>query len=462
MLRPLIQRPQRSATRRPHERGVTIALVALAMVGIIAMAALSIDVGTLYQASADAQKSADAAALAGARVLSLSGITGDPKNSSGNWSAACASATQIATTVANQNNVGGKAPSKVTVTFLSSDKSDCGSSGGSAFGINPMVKVQVVQASLPTYFSRIWGRTAGSVSASATAEVFNPSNSDSETASKEVVPVQPRCVKPMIVPNLDPGNPGNGFVKNSDGSILNPGIGTGVIGETINLVPDCNSSGACNSSTPPFVNPPAVVLPNNLQYVPALSPATSVAVPSCAIGADAYQQAVAGCDQSTAYQCGVPNATASNPNLVDLNENPGIATGDTSTAVECLIHQATKGSVTGQDTLNPTVYPYQIIAGTGNPLNVSGVITSSNSIVSIPIYDGNGTTPLTPNGLNQAPVTIVGFLQVFINQINSGAIDGSLQVTVLNVAGCGNGTNAVSPNALTGTSPVPVRLITPP
>src|SRR5713226_8226666 len=88
MLLPLIQRPQRSAARRSRERGVTMALVALAMVGIIAMAALSIDVGTLYQASAEAQRSADASALAGARVLSLSGMTGDPTNSSGQWSAA--------------------------------------------------------------------------------------------------------------------------------------------------------------------------------------------------------------------------------------------------------------------------------------------------------------------------------------------------------------------------------------
>ena len=53
-------------------------------------------------------------------------------------------------------------------------------------------------------------------------------------------------------------------------------------------------------------------------------------------------------------------------------------------------------------------------------------------------------------------VTIVGFLQVFINEVNT---DGSLNVTVLNVAGCGNNaTNAPIP----GTSPVPVRLVTPP
>jgi hypothetical protein len=36
-------------------------------------------------------------------------------------------------------------------------------------------------------------------------------------------------------------------------------------------------------------------------------------------------------------------------------------------------------------------------------------------------------------------------------------------VTVINVAGCGNGqATTVSPNPVFGTSPVPVRLITPP
>ena len=55
-------------------------LVALAMVAIISMAALSIDVITLYLAREEAQRSADAAALAAARVISVSGMTGDPDN----------------------------------------------------------------------------------------------------------------------------------------------------------------------------------------------------------------------------------------------------------------------------------------------------------------------------------------------------------------------------------------------
>jgi Flp pilus assembly protein TadG len=469
MLKPLVQRPPLIAPHRDGERGVTIVLVALAMVGIIAMASLSIDIGTLYQAGAEAQRSADDAALAAARTLSLSGMTGDPQNSSGLWQAACTSAIQMAQTVAGQNLVGGSAPTTVNVTFLSTDGSNCTTAG--AFGVNPMVQVQVVQSSLPTFFSRIWGRTGSSVSATATAEVFNPSNSGSYSSTGAMVPVQPRCVKPLVVPNLDPGNCPGGvcqpFVRltpgPAEGSIVNGGIQvsgagtTGVIGELFYLFPDCNPGATCNplasNPNPPQANvlaapPPAPPPTLNLEYVPGQVLGTPEAVPSCA-NANSYQQAIAGCDTSTPYQCGVP--AASSLSKLNLNENPGGAAGDTNVAVQCLIDPT--GS--GQDTLITTSYPYQIQAGKGNPLNVNGqVITNSNAIVSLPIYDQ--TQPL--NGSAQPPVAIVGFLQVFIQTIDVNS--GIMSVYVLNVAGCGG---ALSPNTpINGTSPVPVRLITPP
>jgi len=74
--------------------------------------------------------------------------------------------------------------------------------------------------------------------------------------------------------------------------------------------------------------------------------------------------------------------------------------------------------------------------------------------MSLPIYDSSIT--ILDNG-GTTNVTIVGFLQVFINDVHA---DGSLDVYVLNVAGCGD--NASTTRAVTGTSPVPVRLVTPP
>jgi Flp pilus assembly protein TadG len=494
MLSPIIRRARKDRNEDPRskERGVTIALVAVAMVSIIAMAALSIDIGTLYQAKAQAQRAADAAALTAARVISISGITGDPNNTSGAWQLTCGAggtATLAATAVAQvqANFVGGIQASKVTVTYGTGAATDCSTLSGatSAFSVNPTVNVYVQQATLPTFFGRIFGLIPGGtssnsgVSATATAEVFNPSNSGSFASSGEMVPVQPRCVKPWIVPNKDPGNPAGcsgagclAFVGTTggptEGSIGNPGmlvngVGVGVIGETFTLTPDCSAAaGNCNTGAPfspqPFANV-GTPLPS-LQYLPGLAPATSAAVPRCAIGGGAYpnsleyQEAIAGCDQSTAYQCGVNGSVT--PNQLDLTENPGGITGDTATAVQCLAHESAAGLGNGQDTLLTNSLPYQIQAGTANPvpgITSTSLVSSSTSIVSLPIYDGN---LLTVTGTT-ANVNIVGFLQVFINYIDA---NGNPNVTVLNVAGCGNG--VTTPNYETGTSPVPVRLITPP
>src|SRR3979411_2883212 len=109
MKSPAIRRSLQFRSEHDRESGVTILLVAAALVAIMAMAALSIDVVTLYLANAEAQRAADAAALAGARILSISGMTGDPVNAGNNWQLACGAAAQVAKSVgqlAQQNSVG--------------------------------------------------------------------------------------------------------------------------------------------------------------------------------------------------------------------------------------------------------------------------------------------------------------------------------------------------------------------
>jgi Flp pilus assembly protein TadG len=507
MRRPLNTKPL--LCQHTGERGVTMVFVALAMVAIIAMAALTIDVITLYLAREEAQRSADQAALAAARILSVSGITGDPLDGTGNWGAICGPngvATHAAQSIVAQNTVGRVVPGTINVTYSAgvsgaiTSSTDCQSLGGanSAFGVNPMVTVQLTRASLPTFFSRIWGNSGNSVSATATAEAFNPSKSGTvgNQASGTITPVQPRCVKPWVVANQDPwwpapvgGNycnqaalPGScsKIVQTTTGQIIHPGItadGTGqgtsgIIGETFWLVADCrfNQSG-CNlrvkagAPVQPEANlsngSPNIQGPPNLLYVPNQVPsAAALGVPSCSIDSD-YEEAIGGCDQATNYSCGVQNA-----NTVDLRINPDIDTGN---GVQCLTHQNGSGNVSnpsGQDYFNagtiapPTAYPFQILAGSSNRMVAAGLpagtpITSSTSIVSLPIYDETAVT-LTQNA--QTTVTFVGFLQVFINAVDQ---KGNINVTVLNVAGCGNG--ATTPgNPVSGTSPVPIRLITPP
>jgi len=493
-------------------------LVAVAMVAIIAMAALSIDVVTLYLGREEAQRSADAAALAAARVLSVSGITGtaDTGTDNASWVAICGTsgaATQAAQAVATQNTIGSIVATTVNVTYSqgsginANSDSNC-SNLPRAFAVNPMVTVQVIRTSMPTFFSRVWGNTGNSVSATATAEAFNPSDSGNfgNGPSGTLNPVQPRCVKPWVVPNRDPLNPRpnsngtycddqdpilhtttacNSLVSTTDGSITHPGIslnGTGangLIGERFWLSPDCVHSGrtcALRSPTPignfyptggirTYLQPPP-----SLQYLPAEAPtAVPVAVPACSSpgnGVANYEPAIGGCDQSTAYQCGVRISASPNPNRIDLDENPGAGTNDTMNGIQCLIHEgdATDPQPDGQDTLgpyapasnygSPNAYPFQFLSGTSNPLLTHDIpMTSSSSIVSLPIYDQSA---VTINGSGATNITIVGFLQVFINSVDQW---GNIDVTVLNIAGCGNNANGT---AVSGSSPVPVRLITPP
>jgi hypothetical protein len=498
---PLIQRPRGNASEGTREHGVTMAIVAISLVAIIAMAALSIDVGTLYEAKTEAQRAADAAALAAARTISMQGLTGDPTNASGSWQQICdgpgSPASLAAITVAQRNLVAGVPPPPPNVTYSApgagTPNADC-STLGAAFGVNPQVTVVVQQTKLPIFFARVFSLLGGnysntSVSATATAEVFNPANSATYAGSTVPVPVQPRCVKPLIVPNYDPsGNTCTGspaslclpFVNTATSALGNPGISLasggsgGVIGERFWLLADCQPTGSSPCTFPtatpqPQANYLGAAWPApNLEYVPGQVPSLSsafTAIPACASSASTYAQAIAGCDQTTQYHCGVQMA-----NTVDLSENP--VTTDTTSGVECLIRQTSPytngGSPSGQDTLAPfsdaPTYPFQIQAGSGNPLLTAspavpnnGSITSSNNIVSLPIYDSpSGVNTINPTGTTN--VTIVGFLQVFINVVDA---NGNLYVTVLNVSGCGN-TVPSGTQALYGTSPVPVRLITPP
>jgi Flp pilus assembly protein TadG len=479
MLSPLIRRARKNGESDAHsnQRGVTIALVAISMVVIIGMAALSIDVGTLYQAKAEAQRAADAAALAAARVISTSGITGDPNNSSGQWQAICGAAgtaTLAATSVAQTpGNLIGRVPaSTVQVRYGTGGTApDCSTLAGPglAFSVNPTVTVKVQQANLPTFFARVFSLLAGGtssnsgVSATATAEVYNPSGSGA-LGSGIVVPVQPRCVKPWIIPNVDPQHGGATFVSTA-GAITNPGVfgsNNGVIDETFSIIADCvpgapNCQGGNMLNNPPIINSGPVADRPDVEYLPALVQNPSSAVP---VGATTnnYQEAIAGCDQTTVYACGTP--IAGQMDLTENPVNPAGAGGDTPTGVAYLTNLTLGGGAGGlADTLVAATYPFQIQAGSSNPLVAQGIIasnsliTTSNAIVTVPIYDNAAATPLAPP---YPQVTILGFLQVFINQVNA---DGSLNVTVMNVSGCSNTAAAA---AVAGTSPVPVRLITPP
>jgi hypothetical protein len=480
----------RHKSRRAGERGQTMALVAISMVSLLAMAALAIDVVTLYSARGQAERAADAAALSAAKVLADSGVTTDPGNISNPsiWAAACTAAVTEATNVANQNLIAGQTPNSVTVTFPAFGASTC-SGTNSTFGINPQVQVQVSVTSVPTFFAKIWSKASTLVSATALAEAYNPSNSSSIPTTGGIIgPNLARCVKPMLVPNCDPDNAGgaggcNGgsggfatFVAPSNGSITTPGsVTTGVVGETFYL------SSACTGGTSPcLLQRPSSVMPgtgpNRLAYYPlSLASTVPTICPGGALCSPTtdYEKGIACCNW-TPLQCGQPYS-------LDTNEiSLGGSTGQTQSAGQCLIHEVAAGGSPTPPDCSPSLDqdcletssggvaanpPYVMTAGTKNPLiskttgpgvslAAGDAITVSDSVVTLPIYDN--TVPAGGNNFPPSTVTVIGFLQAFIN--DAAPTNGTdMQVTVLNVTGCGS--NPTGPGVAGAGPAIPVRLI---
>ena len=397
----------RNAKReRNGERGISLYLVAGGMVFLLGVAALAIDVASLYVARDEAQRAADAGALAGAQTFVQSGFT------SGLITQAAAQtlATNGAIAVGAQNKVGGQAAQIQggDVTFDFSKPED------------PRITVVVQRTAargnpLPTFFAKVLGFLSGDVAATATAEAYNPSGGGPGVATS--------CLKPWILPNCDPkhSTPGNPFCPGSatfvdpnTGAISNPGLATkGVIGETLVL----KSGDPANAPVPS-------------QYYPVILQQTSGALcPSCGSsssssnGAALYRSNIECCNTST-LACGVTG-------IVELSLKPGNMQGPTQQGVSCLIHQ-TPGN--GQDTLNTSTTPFQYIAGANNPFAPKGTaMSSSDSVVTIPLYAGQ---PLCPGGSCNSTVTILGYLQVFITGVTGG---GDVSAVVLNVGGCGSG-----------------------
>ncbi len=430
-----------------RERGATLLTFAVALVMLIGIAGLAIDLGALYVGRSEAQRAADAGALAGAQALVDSGFT------SGVVSGAAATpfAQQRAVDEGNKNFVGGQSPN-----IQLSDVSVNTANGG---GKDPLVTVTVTKT-MPTYFMKIFGVTSKVVSTLATAEAFNPSG--------QGIPVGTKCLKPWLLANCDPdhtfpsgdsrGNPNcpvdaatnaARFIDAS-GNIVFPGAVSsgGVVGELLIIKPGDPTGAAGPSKFYPVYLPPGAI-PSSC--------------PSCATGSGGggpssgslYRNNIACCNQSTIV-CGLQTVQPITGNMV----------GPTALGVDCLIHEDS-GSGSGQDILDTSSLPFKITAGSNNPFAPAGTpVSSSDSVVTVPLYDG---TTLCPGGScpETINVNIVGFMQIFVKDETNP--QGTVEAYIMNVAGCSGGGSGSGGGGSGGGgvvfggggSPIPVRLIRP-
>ncbi|MGA7629412.1 MAG: pilus assembly protein TadG-related protein [Terriglobales bacterium] len=440
-----------------NEQGVIITLVAMFMLFVVgAMAALSIDVVTIYTARSEAQLAADSAALAAARVLANSGATSDPNAATdGLMANAWTLAQAVALQVAEQNQVGGVNLTSSQITIPTAPPSSV---------TNPTVNVKI-QTNLPTFFARIWGRTQVTVAASATAEAYNPSPTGVVT-SGSFYPVAPLCVKPWLLPNIDPTTGDTTIFSATTGAITNPAL----LGwET--LAPPGNTHLKTRCPAPPGNCLPATSnIPAAWQYYPGTTdpttgsfPAPSAASVTCTgcTGFNNYQLSIAGCVQK-AISC-YSSAPPSPAQIINIDTTSD-ANRDTETgaAVNGMTHASANGWADSIDTAvasPPSGYePFQFVAGLGNPIPglAGNTVMVSDSLVTVPVIDTSTWPPAT-----FPQVQIIGFVQLFLNPYGDPSTNGHIRTEVINLVGCGTAASG-PPIVGNGASPVAVRLISPP
>jgi len=180
---------QHMNNKRQRDHGVSLLIIAASMIFILGMAGLGIDLASLYVARSQAQRAADAAALAGAYYLANNSCTAGTGDISPNCQA---SAIAQAEAIGNTNLIAGVSPNigELTsdVTFISTSASD------------PQIQVIAARDTahgnpMPTFFIKIFGIETANVAAKAVAEAYNAAGGNT--------PVGASCLKPWLMPNCD-------------------------------------------------------------------------------------------------------------------------------------------------------------------------------------------------------------------------------------------------------------------
>ncbi|HYL14232.1 MAG TPA: pilus assembly protein TadG-related protein [Terriglobales bacterium] len=421
---------------------MTLLIVAVSMFAMLSMAVLALDVVSLYVAKDQAQEAADAAALAGAEVLELSGTTSVPLSVplSSVCNGSSAKADLWAQAVAAQNHIVGVSPTTVTTLCPTS-----------APAHNPYIRVTVSRGGLPTFFSRIWSGGAISVSATASAEAYNPSF---DAANPGGPPIQIHGVKPWLVSNCNMCGLAEPLYFDSNYAIARGGS---FIGQPVTLT-------LITSSTVPTVPgppaPPAPPLPSpTAQFYALDGPAPLYCPSSSAVSCGQIGTGTPGLNYHDNIAC-ENGFNFSNGQLVGPGQTWWVDTRSagnlharTIPGTTCLIHADTVGSGLGQDSFTVGL-PVTITGGYNNPnpsLRLVDGIHRSDSVVTVPVF--NCPSVGTCDGTAQLP--IVGFLQLGIQDVTA---TGDLDAVILNAAGLDPASTG-TPITGAGASPVPVRLI---
>ena len=166
-----------------NERGAAIALVAVSLTAILGMGALAVDIGMLMKARSDAQRTADAAALAGASAFIDQNVGLYQLDSARARGLEYASRNYVGGTTVDVDSAGGG--TTVTETrWVVETKEAVIVIIPDSFKVRAIIRRQ----NIGTFFGRIMGQTLATVSAVAAAEAVNSNGA--------------KCVKPFALPDM--------------------------------------------------------------------------------------------------------------------------------------------------------------------------------------------------------------------------------------------------------------------
>jgi hypothetical protein len=435
-------------------------MVAVGIFAFLGVCALAIDLAVLYVTRNEAQRAADAAALAGAKAFVDSGFVAGVATQSAGQTAA----THAAVAVGNQSLVGGQNPA-IGTNFSTSCPPAADSDGCFDFSItgNPRITVVVQRTAarknaMPTFFAKVFGVRSADIVAEATAEAYNPGSSS--TGPTLCV----ACLKPFLVPNCDPNpNPNYSrppesvcpqiidnnnnktaqayFVDPNTGLPTNPGkFSTGAIGEPWTLRSIAGSTSQWYQ----------------LQL-------------GCSSGDDNSGRGFTACTTGCAtakFACGASLTTLNGDNENE-DDDEGGGGGPTDRAIDTLIHAKADGLGNGQDTITINSDGTWTITGGSNnpnPALVGKTVTNSDSLVTVPIFNGDPSQIQREGG---STVKIVGFMQMFIQSVKRNGTSVDITAVILSVTGCGSRTGTCGTSGGgsgggtvgSGGSFIPIRLV---
>ncbi len=436
---------------RSHERGSALVFFAFFILFLMGAAALAIDLGMLYVARNEAQRSADAAALAGASVF-----TGTcTLNASCESSASQSTAAQNAVAAAKANYVAGEPGAvdcSLTTGYSSTSCPGIQFTDPTGQGKEPQITVTVQRTGISLIFARMFGMRTGSVSAKATAEAYMGAGVES-------------AVTPFLLPNCDPlqvdanaassadlnqycydpatGNSGTLAYFIHDGKVVNPEIYTGASAGALGMPWTLHY--AYNGFT---TNASGSVAPSQWSMVSFPDANGNFSNSNSNLVAEIESGPTSG----VSIGCGAMLQTVTGNRPVPIDK-----------AVNSLI------GAPRQDYLTPPTngttdqpYPKSFYGGDffsitpgGGGGAFAGQLGNSRSIILAPLFNAN-----TLNPGNQT-VEVDGFAVLFLDYSVVSKGQETIQANILNLIPCsgpsinGGGNGTVSSDA----SPIPIRLI---